>query len=399
MNETASDVESFEERFEPWVQRAINGLPDGRRTVLLEFLQEMSDAGASSSTLKVYVSAAQSFNGGSKPFKQLSEEDLRQWCREMDQKYAPWTARQRKARAVKFLRWVHTGRLDGNKKPKCVEWIRNPPVKHVLGKEILTKEEVKRMVDSVGSQRDRALLFALYESGARASEILGMRIKDCEFDRYGAVLRIGRGPNAKTGERRVRLFEAVPDMQLWLSMHPKKEDPEAPLWIGKTSSRGNAIKGPWLIRLVKQAAKNAGITKPLSPHTFRHSRATHLALVLKESGMREFFGWSRSSTMPAVYVHLSGRDVDQTLFEHYGIKPREEPAEDPLKKLVCPRCRTENSVSAKFCWRCWSALDKSDELTDKAIAALIKRAPELFRQILKEEGLDREIAEVASRGG
>ncbi|MFH1821669.1 MAG: site-specific integrase, partial [Methanobacteriota archaeon] len=366
----------------------------------LRFLQELKDSGITDSTLKNYINTARTLNGGDKPFRRLTESDMREWCREMDRNYAPQTAWQRKFCAVKLLKWVHTGSLEGREKPKCVSWIKKPRIKPSLGKEILSQSEIKQLIESATSQRDRALIFVLYESGARASELLGMSIKDAMFDNYGCVLRIGRGENAKTGERRVRIFESVPDLQLWLSMHPRKGEPEAPLWIGR-KSKDNPFCDRWLITIVKKCAKTAGINKTISPHTFRHSRATHLATVLKESQLRQYFGWTKASDMPSVYVHLSGRDLDKTLFEHYGIEPPEENAqEDPLKKKVCPRCKADNSVSARFCWRCWSAFDlaQADELTARVIQGLIEKTPDLVRQVLKEKGLDREIIELNEAG-
>jgi integrase/recombinase XerD len=51
--------------------------------------------------------------------------------------------------------------------------------------------------------------------------------------------------------------------------------------------------------------------------------------------MREYFGWTKSSDMPKVYVHLSGRDVDSTLLKHYGIKV-EVPKEKEFEPKACP---------------------------------------------------------------
>jgi len=395
MKETASD---FLSRFDPWAQRVIDGMPQSRKGVFVRFLEEAADAGLSIRTLQLYVNTVRGFNGGGKPFRQISEQEVREWARALDQSYSPDTAWQRKKYAVKFLRWVHTGGFSSKQNPACVAWIRRPPMKQDLGRDILTPDEVRRMVGAAKTQRDRALIFALYETGARSSEILGMKLKDLEFDRYGAVLRIGRGPHAKTGERRVRVFESVPDLQLWTSMHPDKGNPEAPLWPRMSMTRGYGISHSSLWLLVKDIARRAGIGKKISPHSFRHSRATVLAQVLKEHELKIFFGWSKKSDMPSTYIHLAGADVDRTLMEHYGITPRGELGESPLKTQVCPRCRTENSVSAKFCWKCWAPLEKSDELTAKVIEAMIRKAPELLAQVLKEEGLDREISEVA-RGG
>ena len=91
-----------------------------------------------------------------------------------------------------------------------------------------------------------------------------------------------------------------------------------------------------------------------------HSRVTHLATVLKEPEMREFFGWTKDSDMPSIYVHLSGRDVDDTLLDHYGLKRAErEPTDGPLAKRQCRWCEFENPASAKFCDRCARPLDEA----------------------------------------
>ncbi|MQY67763.1 MAG: tyrosine-type recombinase/integrase [Hadesarchaea archaeon] len=381
---------------EPWARRTIADMSPSRRRAVGEFLQALEDDKVGPHTMRNYIAALRTLNGA-KSYKQLGETDIRAWAREIDGRYKPRTALVYEFNIKRFLKWVHTGHLDGDGYPECVKWIKAPRSKANFGGEILSKAEVKQLADAANHQRDRALLFVLYESGARASELVGLKIGDVSFDQYGAVLRIGRGPNAKSGERRVRLFESVPDLQLWLSMHPNKDNPEASLFANQ-HFKDRGIQRRALRVLVAKYAKRAGLNKRISPHTFRHSRATHLASVLKEAQMREFFGWANDSKMPSVYVHLSGRDVDQSLFEHYGIKPREDGNEDsPLKKKVCPRCNIENSASARFCWRCWAAFDtaKADELTARVMEELIKRAPELLRQVLKEKGLDQEIVELA----
>ena len=381
---------------EPWAQRTIADMSPVRRRTALDFLQALKDDKVSPHTLRNYIAALKTLNGGKAHIK-LTEADIRAWAEEIDRRYKPRTALVYNFSIKRFLKWVHTGHLDGDGYPESVKWIKAPRGKANFGGEVLSKAEVKRLVDTANNQRDRALLFVLYESGARASELVGVKIGDVTFDQYGAVLRIGRGPNAKSGERRVRLFESIPDLQLWLSMHPNRDNPEAPLFANQRF-KGRGIQRRALRVIVAKYAKRAGSKKRISPHTFRHSRATHLSIVLKEAQMREFFGWANDSKMPGVYTHLSGRDVDQSLFEHYGIKPHEDGSEDsPLKKKVCPRCNIENSASARFCWRCWAAFDtaRADELTARVMEEIIKRAPELLRQILKEKGLDQEISELA----
>ena len=68
-------------------------------------------------------------------------------------------------------------------------------------------------------------------------------------------------------------------------------------------------------KVFKKIARKAGIEKKVYPHLFRHSRATQLARYLTEMEMKIFFGWSKNSNMPSVYVHLSGRDIDEKIIQ------------------------------------------------------------------------------------
>jgi len=94
--------------------------------------------------------------------------------------------------------------------------------------------------------------------------------------------------------------------------------------------------------------------------------------------MREFFGWTKSSRMPEIYVHLSGRDVDSTLLRHYGVKV-EMPKEDVLGPGACPLCKAINSPSARFCQKCNTPLDpaSADKAMDKQ-----RRKEEVFERWL-----------------
>jgi len=384
-------TEEITSRLEPWVQRTIDNLPTSRRRTVLGFLQCLCDDGAGNASIQNYVNALRALDGG-KPYKRLAERDIRAWARDLDARYAPKTAWLYKFNVKRFLKWIYTNRLDGDEYPKCVAWIKYKRVKANYGGEVLSFEEIKQLVDAASNERDRAMIFALYETGARASELAMLKIKDIEFNQHGAAIRLGR-EHGKTGERRVLVHECVPNLKKWLNKHPLIGNPEAPLWPSERT-KNQPIQRHRLINLVKKCAKRAGLNKVISPHSFRHARATHLSNILKEPQMRVFFGWAKNSDMPSVYVHLSGRDVDGPLLEYWGLKPRKHESQDsPLKKKVCPRCNMENPASARFCWRCWAAFDiaKAEELTAQALEILMGMVdPAQFREKLKEKGLARE---------
>jgi hypothetical protein len=131
---------------------------------------------------------------------------------------------------------------------------------------------------------------------------------------------------------------------------------------------------------LKEIVDRAGIKKRVYPHLFRHSRATHLANHLTESQLKQYLGWVQGSSMASVYVHLSGRDVDQALLALNGINANKEKEAEKFKAIDCPRCKNRNSPISKFCSSCGLALDvktaiEADETrrrADKLITELIK---------------------------
>ena len=72
-----------------------------------------------------------------------------------------------------------------------------------------------------------------------------------------------------------------------------------------------------------------------------------------------FFGWRQGSKMPSIYVHLSGRNVDEPLLIHTGLLKKEE-VEHPLKPRLCPHCKVLNAQDARYCRRYSLVLDPKE---------------------------------------
>jgi ribosomal protein L37E len=82
--------------------------------------------------------------------------------------------------------------------------------------------------------------------------------------------------------------------------------------------------------------------------------------------MKEYFGWVQGSDMASVYIHLSGRDVDNALLTKvYGIKTPEHSTKDKTSPVKCTRCGKENPFTHKFCGLC--GLPLSEEAAIEAI--------------------------------
>ncbi len=285
-----------------------------------------------------------------KPFPTATKMDIQNVVAkiERNERYSEWTKYDFKIIMRKFYKWV-----GGNDEvyPEMVKWVK-PKLKNgkkILPENILTEEEVKKMAEFAEHPRDKAFVIALYESGCRIGEIIPLKLGNVQFDQYGAVLRV----SGKTGDRRVRVVASSPLLASWMDIHPDRSNPEAPLWAGRTKrfSRDN-FGYQAAMKKVKRMAVQAGIKRRIYPHLFRHSRATALATKLTEAQMKEHFGWVQSSDMASVYVHLSGRDVDEALLRTYGIKIGEEKKEETLKPKTCPRCNAISSPISKFCNKC-----------------------------------------------
>lgn len=117
---------------------------------------------------------------------------------------------------------------------------------------------------------------------------------------------------------------------------------------------------------------------------------------LKEPAMREFFGWGRDSEMPAVYVHLSGRDIDDSVLAIYGNKESIKSQEPVIKAWHCKRCGEINDPASKYCKKCGLPVDvgNMDKLEGllvdflKIIGDSFPQVREKFREVVKERGVE-----------
>ncbi len=303
-----------------------------------------------------------------------------------------WTKRDYKIIIRRFFKWLH-----GTKGyPEIVDWIKigvsRSQLRLPANGELITSEEGKNLIEAASHPRDKALVSALWESGARVSEIGTLRLKNVQFDRHGSVITVC----GKTGSRKIRLVTSTPYLSTWINCHPTKTDPESPLWvnIGQTQ-RGRQMNYAGICKALRTLGKKCGLRKKTNPHFFRHSRATHMANHLTEFQMNQYFGWIQGSNMPAIYVHMSGKEVDKAVLAMNGIEEdREESKRE--KARVCPRCEIINDVSTEFCFKCGAILDEKHaaqfQEKENHEGRLRSFSDELMNHLLKDEEVQRLIA-------
>jgi integrase/ribosomal protein L40E len=330
-------------------------------------------------------------------FAEASKDDITRLLREIETNsdWSPATKHDYKVILKKFYKSLAgTGEF-----PEQVKWIKPNYKKnnHKLPEELLTEEDVRKLVEAAGHPRDKAFILVLYESGCRIGELLNLRIKNVAFDANGAALLV----NGKTGQRRVRIIASAPLLSVWLNNHPFKDNPDSPLWVVVgTKNHHEALGYAAIVGQLRKIARRGGVKRKVNPHAFRHARATFLANNLTEAQMKEYFGWVQSSDMASVYVHLSGRDVDNALLKLHGLVTFEKKESETLKVKNCARCQERNSPVSKFCSRCGSPLDiqtaveldEKRKTGDEAISMLVKdpSVQEIIVKKILEDSLFKE---------
>ena len=199
--------------------------------------------------------------------------------------------------------------------------IENSPAEFILSPkfgrqlpDILSTDEIDRIIatvdtSSVKGLRDSAMLELLYSCGLRVSELVSLKIQDLFFGE-GYIRVIGKGdkqrlvPISATARERVHRY---------LDKRPETRSGEDALFL---NNRGSRLTRVMVFTILKQAARNAGIEKHISPHTFRHSFATHLL----EGGasirqVQEMLG-HESILTTEIYTHLDSSHLRRTVEEH-----------------------------------------------------------------------------------
>ncbi|MCK5341861.1 MAG: tyrosine-type recombinase/integrase [Candidatus Heimdallarchaeota archaeon] len=351
---------------------------------ILEYIKYMNLTGFKSTTIysKLWIVKALTKKLDNKKFEDINKNDIDAYIIDRRSRLKPKTVHNDIVDLRLFFKWF---------KPDNTFFVgikTKQPKNRLPTTELLKQEDVTQMLTACENQRDRAFLIVLWDSGARVGEILNLNIRDVQLDKYGAVAIV----DGKTGMRRLRLIDAVPDLQMWLNQHPQRNNPDAPLFVTsrKYGGQPQRLDIRTVQNLVKTIADHAGIKKNVHCHGFRHGRLTDLVkLGFKESELRIIAGWSDESNMPAVYIHMSGDDVESKMLAAHGIiEENKEEVKDNLQPIECPRCKTKNAHDAKYCSTCSMVLDMKTAIDEDAevndLIKMVEEDPAKLIRVLKK---------------
>jgi len=181
----------------------------------------------------------------------------------------------------------------------------------------LTIDEIDRLIGSIDASttkglRDRAILEVLYSCGLRVSELCELRIGDLFFGE-GYIRVTGKGDKQRLVPISAMARERI---QLYLDERRSRYRDE----ILFLNNRGERLTRVMIFTIIKQAAQRASIDKKISPHTFRHSFATHLlqgGASIRQ--VQELLGHENTTTTE-IYTHLNTDHLRETLQEHLSLE-------------------------------------------------------------------------------
>jgi integrase/recombinase XerD len=181
--------------------------------------------------------------------------------------------------------------------------------------DVLSFDEIESMINSIDLSKDeggrnKAILETMYSCGLRVSEVVNLKISNLYLD-VGFIRVIGKGdkerliPIGSSATKYIRIYNK--EIRVHISPRHGHED------ILFLNRRGSQLTRVMIFYIIKDLAKKSGITKNISPHTFRHSFATHLV----EGGadlraVQEMLG-HESITTTEIYTHLDREYLRKTL--------------------------------------------------------------------------------------
>ena len=329
---------------------------------------------------------------GQKPFKDFTKADVigfldaakhrrfedtryRAKKQNVEKQLANGTMNLVKLRVKRFFQWLHD--CERGRYPDCVRWMQLKTIggdKELTTEDLPTTDEVKKMIECAENPRDRALISLLAESGARVGEVSMLQLKDLSWNEKGFTLTIHGSKSKSKFGRQIPLCACIEDVKRWVNdYHPFKKESDAPLFTSfkDRSSPKTNLKVAGIAGIVKRVAVRAGVESRIHmhPHKFRHLRASQLAEAgWNEPMLRQFFGWSKSSKMPATYIHMSQRSMNNRYYQMYGMAEADEKKDFTLEQpAVCSECGVQNPHGYRFCFRCNTPLDAGEQkhLTEK----------------------------------
>jgi len=185
--------------------------------------------------------------------------------------------------------------------------------------DFLSVEEIDQLINSIDlsqaeGERNKAILETLYGCGLRVSELINLKISDLHF-KEGIISVTGKGnkqrlvPIGGSAEKQILIYKDL--VRIHMPIDKKSED------ILFLNRRGKKMSRQMVFVIIKNLAEKIGLKKNISPHTFRHSFATHLVQNGADlRAVQELLGHV-SITTTEIYTHLNREDLRKSIMQFH----------------------------------------------------------------------------------
>ena len=248
----------------------------------------------------------------------ITETEIQQFIYELSKIMNPRSQSRIISGLRGFFAWLI---FEEYRKTNPLELIESPKIGRKLP-DTLSVDEIDTLISSIDlskpqGERNRAMLETLYACGLRVSELINLKISDL-FLEEGFIKVTGKGDKERyvpIGTNTIQLIDTY-KKQVRVHQHPKPTAMDT-LFLNR---RGNGLTRAMIFTIVKNLAEKAGIRKTISPHTFRHSFATHLL----ENGadlraIQQMLG-HESITTTEIYTHIETSYLTEVMEKYHPRK-------------------------------------------------------------------------------
>ena len=211
--------------------------------------------------------------------------------------------------------------FEGYRKDNPLDLIESPKTGRKLP-DFLSTQEIDSIIGAIDlstpeGERNRAILETLYGCGLRVSELTNLKLSDLYFDE-GFIKVTGKGdkqrlvPIVKATQKYINLY--VKEIRNHLNIQPGFEDT---VFLNR---RGKQLSRAMIFTIIRQLCEKIGLKRPISPHTFRHSFATHLLENGADLRSIQLMLGHESITTTEIYVHADRSHLNKVINSYHPRK-------------------------------------------------------------------------------
>ena len=265
-------------------------LTDGYRICPEEYLLKLELKRYANNTAKTYINCFEKFLNAQTEtdLMRINEQDIQQYLQKLIQEKKSNSYVNQMINSIKFYYEIV------KEMPNRFYSVDRPRKEHTLPK-VLSKEEIKNIIEATSTIKHRCILSLMYSSGIRIGELLNLKIEDIDSKRM--LVRVNQGKGKR--DRLTLLSEKVLlDLRkYYLQTRPK-------IWLFE-SPDGRMYSASSVQKILKKAALICGIRKHVNPHMLRHSFATHLLEAGTDLRYIQSLLGHKSSKTTEIYTHVA----------------------------------------------------------------------------------------------